>query len=437
MSPTKTRPRLLTELPAARVAELPAIRDKWIQLGLTTGPGNRERAWEGIGRAYEIAGRERPTWWFWMRSPLESAVCCAILRRSFDQVRDQVLAQVLAQVRDQVLDQVSAQVRAQVRAQVSDQVLAQVLAQVRDQVRDQVLDQVLDQVRDQVSAQVRAQVRAQVSDQVSDQVRAQVRDQVRAQVRAQVRDQVRDQVSAQVSDQVSDQVRAQVSDQVRDQVRDQVSDQVREFAWLPWWAPGQFDSWWLSFYDALREYCDFSRLEGLIAVAENCAYAWTFPSLVVFCAPPVAIHRDDRGRLHHESLPAVAFADGWGVYAWHGVRVAARIIEHPETITAEEITNQENAERRRVLLTRFGEARYLEAIKAEPIDASDYGTLYRAEFPDDEPLVVVKVINSTVEPDGSFKSYFLRVPPTITRAREAVAWSFDLKEDEYVPGIQS
>ena len=39
---------------------------------------------------------------------------------------------------------------------------------------------------------------------------------------------------------------------------------------------------------------------------------------------------------------------------------------------------------------------------------------------------MVEVVNSTPEPDGSRKTYFLRVPPTIGTAREAVAWTFGL-----------
>src|ERR1041385_7618114 len=131
--------------------------------------------------------------------------------------------------------------------------------------------------------------------------------------------QVRDQVRAQVRDQV----RAQVRDQVRAKVRDQVSDQVMDYwrSWR-WWMPGQLESsYWLSFYDALRDECSFEKLNGLIKVAENCALCWMFPDVVVFCASPTEIHRDEQGRLHNLKGAAISFADGWGVYAVHGVRV--------------------------------------------------------------------------------------------------------------------
>jgi len=46
---------------------------------------------------------------------------------------------------------------------------------------------------------------------------------------------------------------------------------------------------------------------------------------------------------------------------------------------------------------------------------------------------MVKVINQTPEPDGTRKVYFLRVPPTIITAKEAVAWTFDQPGEEYNP----
>jgi len=39
----------------------------------------------------------------------------------------------------------------------------------------------------------------------------------------------------------------------------------------------------------------------------------------------------------------------------------------------------------------------------------------------------------TSEPDGSHKCYFLRVPPTMRTAREAVAWTYGLTAEAYLP----
>ena len=51
--------------------------------------------------------------------------------------------------------------------------------------------------------------------------------------------------------------------------------------------------------------------------------------------------------------------------------------------------------------------------------------------------MLVEFVNSTSEPDGSRKTYFLRVPPDTGTARDAVAWTFGLGSDEYIPAFES
>ena len=50
-----------------------------------------------------------------------------------------------------------------------------------------------------------------------------------------------------------------------------------------------------------------------------------------------------------------------------------------------------------------------------------------------QPIRAVQVVNATPEADGSFRHYFLRVPPDVHTAREAVAWTFGLEASEYAP----
>ena len=42
-----------------------------------------------------------------------------------------------------------------------------------------------------------------------------------------------------------------------------------------------------------------------------------------------------------------------------------------------------------------------------------------------------QVVNGTPEPDGTYKHYFLQVPPTMRTPREAVAWTYGLSERHY------
>jgi hypothetical protein len=141
--------------------------------------------------------------------------------------------------------------------------------------------------------------------------------------------------------------------------------------------------------------------------------------------------------LHNETGMAIRYADGWGFYAWHGILVPEYVILLPEPIDLEMIHSEPNVEVRRVLIERFGLDNYLRSGSVKKIHQDQCGTLYSMNLRGDEAIFVVHVVNSTPEPDGTYKEYFLRVPPSMIRAREAVAWTFGLTEEEYIPLVQT
>ncbi len=158
------------------------------------------------------------------------------------------------------------------------------------------------------------------------------------------------------------------------------------------------------------------------------------------CTLPAVVKMDDQRRLHSASGPAFEWLNDVRDYYWHGVYVEPHVVDQPERLTLADIAAEQNLEVRRVKIERFGQARYLLDSGAREIHRDDYGTLYRKEMPGDEPLVMVKVVNATPwEADGmgSFKDYFLRVPPTMRTAREAVAWTFGKTPGSYEPGKET
>ena len=227
-------------------------------------------------------------------------------------------------------------------------------------------------------------------------------------------------------DQVKDQVGAQVWAQVQDQVWDQVRDQ----------AYGSHDSPWLAFYDFMGDVLGLDcihSLKGLMEIAKHCGWWAPYKNVVILQDRHNVLNRDQMGRLHCEDGMACGYPDGWGLCAWHGVRVPPNIILHPESITIQQINKEENAEIRRVMIERYGLGKYIEDSKAKIIHSSGNNILYCQDLPNDEPIVMVRVLNSTPEFDGSLKSYFLRVPPSIVDADAAVAWTFGMTREEYKP----
>jgi len=155
------------------------------------------------------------------------------------------------------------------------------------------------------------------------------------------------------------------------------------------------------------------------------------------CERPLVFKLDEGGRLHADDGPAIAYGDGFRLFSWHGTNVPEWIIRRPESITVEKIEKEPNTEVRRIMIERYGPSKYILDSGAVVIDKDECGVLYRKEMRNDEPIVMVKVRNSTQEPDGTYREYFLRVPPTISKAREAVAWTFDMKTEDYKPFRES
>lgn len=107
---------------------------------------------------------------------------------------------------------------------------------------------------------------------------------------------------------------------------------------------------------------------------------------------------------------------------WGDVRVPARVIFEPETLTGAEVLAEPNAEVRRLMLERVGVERFIADVHATVRDADqDPGgerKLLVVELPGDEPLVCV-----TLKCPSTGRQYVVRVPPATKTCVEAVAWT--------------
>jgi hypothetical protein len=122
---------------------------------------------------------------------------------------------------------------------------------------------------------------------------------------------------------------------------------------------------------------------------------------------------------------------------WAGINVDRRTAFHPESIQVAEVLSEKNAERRRVMLERYGFGRFLKDAGAELRDRDrDPGgerQLMRIELPGDEDLVAMSCFCPSTG-----RQYIIRVPPATTTCRQAAAWiaGFD-NPDDYRPLIET
>ena len=249
----------------------------------------------------------------------------------------------------------------------------------------------------------------------------------------------------------------QVGSQVGSQVANGIYNDRGGAFWASWIAYVAFMRDVLGWQDPVLE--RFAIDETL---ATSCGWVWWHENVLAISDRPAIVNRDDQGRLHCDDGPAIAYRDGWAIHAVHGVIVPADIIEDRSSITVERIERESNAEVRRVMLEFYGADRFLYDSGAQLIARDAVGLLYRKDLGDDEPLVMVRVLNSTPEPDGvmsrdeaiaafgdaaqaavnapadaRFKQYTIRVPPTMRTAHEAVAWTFGLTAETYHPALET
>ena len=71
---------------------------------------------------------------------------------------------------------------------------------------------------------------------------------------------------------------------------------------------------------------------------------------------------------------------GWGIYAWHGVRVPKQVILAPEQLSREDFLNEPNVEVRRVIQERMGE-RFVSELGGVMLDRSPGGPSTRFACP--------------------------------------------------------
>jgi len=231
-----------------------------------------------------------------------------------------------------------------------------------------------------------------------------------------------------------------------------------------WNGGNQWSGWpaWLSFFrHIVKPDLDYSKFQHYEAAAIHGGPRVVHPDFCMVSDRPEILTVDDQNRPHNDTGPFCRWRDGFSLYAIHGVRVTRDIVENPEIITIDRINKEENIEVRRVMMARYGWNRYITDSGAKEIHRDDFGTLFRKEEPNGDPILCVKVVNSTPEADGSFKDYWLRVDaqlrplppgewpqqkkrewfaaqePQAMTAHAAVASTFGLRSEEYAPEIET
>lgn len=226
------------------------------------------------------------------------------------------------------------------------------------------------------------------------------------------------------------------------------------YAWRFWQGGNQWSAWasYISFFrHVVKLPIDYTNWEHWEKLAIHSGPRFVHRDFCIICDRPEVLTVDNENRPNNTEGPFCQWRDGAALYTVRGVRIPAWIIEEPEKLTPTIIDNEANAEVRRIMIETYGQERYLVNSNAVLVHQDEWGKLYRKDLKDDEPIFMVAVVNSTPEPDGTFKDYFIRVHPELRpmfpdktvgnpqqlTARNAVASTFGKYGHEYDPDVET
>lgn len=122
-------------------------------------------------------------------------------------------------------------------------------------------------------------------------------------------------------------------------------------------------------------------------------------------------------------------------YYYENIRIPSHYFTKPESLSVEEVLDHKNSEVRYVGMKIIGMDKVLSHSSTKIVHKDEEKDMILFQFDGglSEPVSYLKVVNSTQEPDGTYKNYYLCVPPSMKTCKQAVAWTFKLKEKEYKP----
>jgi hypothetical protein len=285
----------------------------------------------------------------------------------------------------------------------------------------------------------RSQVWSLVWERIGLQVRSQVGPHVRSQVGPHVELYVWSHVGAHVGSQVSSQVGLPVMSQVESQVKYGVVEQYEGLNdWVGFLAHyDYFGQIGIINHKPFFEWRDYLK-SGLWSVDY-------FDGCVIISRLPTKVVKDEAGRLHSLTEPAVQWADHLDNHFIHGVAFAPELWESvvKKTITSKDAICLPNLEQRTIACQTIGYDTVVAELGALTIDKETRPTpdgktlhyqLLEIKLNDDgaSPAKFLKV-----ECPSTGKETLLRVHPGIHEVRTALAWTFRMKPEDYVLDVET
>lgn len=300
-----------------------AVRGRWLEAALSTEPLRPEAAHAAVAQAYRAAGLEPPALVLTARSPIGGALIAAALE-AMPIGSDGLTAGdfVGRQVNTAVVDAVTESLGAQ---RVSRR---RVHGIVWDEAKDDIWKPLVRRVRRSLLVPLLA-MDADSNDDLAEDLAQGGRFEASA---ARLADTLDRRLGEPAPDTLSLHAISRTAGRFPPALPDGVVDEVNarfdgQFARA---VPGCMEVHVLAYLEYLRAFDGIDQrahdIEGLCGVARESGPWWPFERAAVLTERPAALHLDGNGRPHCADGPAIAYRDGWELYAWHGEFLPLRVI---------------------------------------------------------------------------------------------------------------
>ena len=164
-----------------------------------------------------------------------------------------------------------------------------------------------------------------------------------------------------------------------------------------------------------------------MTLAEECGWWLPYRNTAVVSERPTEIHLLNKV-LHKDGGPAIAYADGFAVWALNSVRVSREIAETPgNKLDARLLLKEANAEVRREVVRKIGIERVCSDLRAKELDASGDYSLLSLDMGDGRYRPYLKMRNPS-----SIGVHIEGVHPDCDSVEKALNWRNGTSEEPVV-----
>lgn len=160
----------------------------------------------------------------------------------------------------------------------------------------------------------------------------------------------------------------------------------------------------------------WKALSGLV---QHCGWLLPYEGVCFVSDRPRQLYLNSQGQLHGEGEVALAFRDGFSLYAYQGVRLPEHYGRlHPRQWQARWIAEEPDPALRQILLDGIGYGRLVQELAGKVLDQWHNSSLVQLEIAGlEEPILLLKRCCPQTQVMD-----VLRVPPYLRSAQSAACW---------------